>query len=296
MAQPGQRLGFIGTGTVGALLALGLAQKGYRVEALYNRHPLSAEHLARRLRNGARLCPGPQAVADASDVVFITTPDDAIAATGAAIKWHDGHWAVHCSGALSVEALEPVRQAGGAVGGFHPLQSFAGGEGGSLAGVTVALEGEGSLLSTLKQFASALGCRWIVVPPGEKPLYHLSGVLVSNYVVTLVKAAAELWEALGVPQKQAREALLTLLLGTLHNIEGLGIPQSLTGPIARGDVGTIARHLEELTRKAPALLDVYRGLGRLTVPIAQAKGTIDDEMAGRLYNLLGADSPLAGRG
>ena len=134
--------------------------------------------------------------------------------------------------------------------------------------------------------ASALGGGWIVVPPGRKALYHLSGVLVSNYVVTLVKAATALWEELGVPEPQARKALLALLAGTLRNIRTLGIPGSLTGPIARGDVGTVQRHLSELEARLPGLLDTYRSLGLLTVPIAQAKGSIDGDAARRLHEAL----------
>ena len=291
MLTAAQKIGFIGTGTVGTLLAVGLGEKGYRIEALCNRHRLGAEYLARRLGNGTRVCLEPQEVADSCDMMFITTPDDAIGETAAAIQWHRGQRVVHCSGALSVDVLEPVRRAGGAVAGFHPLQSFADAEGVSLTAVAVALEAEGPLLSTLKQMASALGCRWVVVRPEDKPLYHLSGVLVSNYVVALVKTAMDLWESLGVPREQAQEALLTLLLGTMRNIERLGIPQSLTGPVVRGDTGTIGRHLEALQRRAPALLAAYREMGRLTVPIARAKGTIDDETAERLHDLLGADSP-----
>ena len=119
------RIGFIGSGRVAAALARGLEAHGYPVRAVHSRTRASAERLAESLSAGATVFPHAQAVADACDLLFITTPDDAIAQTAAAIHWYPRHSVVHCSGALSMEALEPVSQAGGAVGGFHPMQTFA---------------------------------------------------------------------------------------------------------------------------------------------------------------------------
>ena len=284
------RIGFIGAGKVATVLARGLEAHGYAVRAVYSRTRASAERLASSLPNGVTVCEQAQAVADGCDLLFIATPDDAIAETSAAVRWYPRHSVVHCSGALSVEALGPVTKAGGAVGGFHPMQTFAGPDGNSLEGVTIALEGDGTLLARLKEIASALGGGWILVPPEQKPLYHLSGVLVSNYVVTLVKAATELWDEMGVPEPQARGALLALLAGTLKNMERLGVPGSLTGPIARGDLATVQRHLNELSAKSPGLLDAYRTLGLLTVPIARAKGSIDGDAAQLLRRTLEEES------
>jgi len=120
----------------------------------------------------------------------------------------------------------------------------------------------------------------------DKVLYHTAAVLACNYMVTLVKLATDLWQTFDVPPSQATQALVPLLRGTLHNIETIGIPQCLTGPIARGDIGTINKHLDALKSTAPHLVSTYRELGRQTIPIALAKGRIDQSKARELEAVL----------
>jgi predicted short-subunit dehydrogenase-like oxidoreductase (DUF2520 family) len=134
--------------------------------------------------------------------------------------------------------------------------------------------------------ATALGGRWIILKPGDKVLYHAAAVFASNYLVALVKLATDLWQNFGVPQGQAVKALLPLLRGTLGNIDNVGLPNCLTGPVARGDLGTIRTHLHELEKKAPHLLHIYSELGLQTVPIALGKGRIDSQQAQELRALL----------
>ena len=94
--------------------------------------------------------------------------------------------------------------------------------------------------------ALALEGRWIKLGAGDKAAYHTAAVMSSNYLVTLVKLAADLWDSFGIPREQAIQALLPLLKGTINNIENLGVPNALTGPIARGDIGTVQIHLNTL--------------------------------------------------
>jgi predicted short-subunit dehydrogenase-like oxidoreductase (DUF2520 family) len=277
------KLGFIGAGTVGTALAARLSQSGYPVVAVASRRRESAQ----KLSDAVGYCPvldTNQAAADNAELIFITTPDDAIAPVVAGIEWHPGQSVVHCSGADSVASLEPARKAGARVGAFHPLQTFASVEQAieNMPGSTFALEAEEPLLSILKEMAAALGGNWVVLKASDKVLYHTSAVIACNYLVTLVKIASDLWQSFGVPPKQATQALLPLLRGTLHNIETIGIPNCLTGPIARGDIGTINKHLDALAEIAPQILPTYRELGRQTVPIALAKGRIDKSQAKEL--------------
>jgi len=130
--------------------------------------------------------------------------------------------------------------------------------------------------------AAALGGRSIKLQAEDKVLYHASAVFASNYLVTLVKMATDLWQTFSIPTDQAIPALIPLIRGTLHNIETIGIPDCLTGPIARGDTGTIDKHLEALREKAPELLFPYKELGLQTIPIALAKGRISRERAEEL--------------
>ena len=277
------KTGFIGAGVVGTVLAVSLSQKGSQVSVVASRSFPSAQRLAGRI-SGCRALHDIQEVADVADLVFITTPDSAIPLVASHVHWHQGQSVVHCSGADSLDVLEPARQAGARAGSFHPLQAFAGLEQAlkNISGTTFALEAEEPLLSQLKALASLLDGEWIELRPGDKVRYHASAVFVSNYLVTLVRIALDLWQSFGVSRDQATRALLPLIQGTVGNIEKLGLPQCLTGPIARGDLTTIDKHIEALRAQDERLLSVYREMGLSTIPIALAKGGIDEQRAAEM--------------
>ena len=173
---------------------------------------------------------------------------------------------------------------------LEPLQTLANVQQAisNIPGSTFAIEAAEPLLTTLKEMAEALHCRWIELKAEDKVIYHAAAVIASNYLVTLVKLADDLWETFGIPREQATRALLPLLKGTLNNIENVGIPQALTGPIARGDIETVKKHLAALQKEAPDALSTYCELGLQTIPIAQAKGKIDEEKADELRAVLKA--------
>ena len=280
-------LGFIGAGTVGTALAFLLSSKGYRVTSASSRNLASAENLAKAV-DGCHPFSNNQDVVDTAELVFITTSDDAIAKVASQVKWRTGQSAVHCSGADSTDILEPAKKAGARVGVFHPLQSYA-----SVAqaientpGSTFALEAEEPLLTTLKDIAIAIGGHWIELKASDMAAYHTAAVIAGNYLTTLVKSATDLWQTFSIPPEQATRALLPLLRGTLNNIDAMGIPLCLTGPIARGDTGTIEKHIDTLQRLAPHLLAAYQELGLQTIPIALAKGKINEQQAREIEVIL----------
>jgi predicted short-subunit dehydrogenase-like oxidoreductase (DUF2520 family) len=280
------KIGFIGAGTVGTALAVLLSQKGYEFIGASKKNRASAGKVS-----NFHILDGNQEVADNAELVFITTPDDAIATVVSRVKWEKEQSVVHCSGADSVQVLEPARQAGAMVGGFHPLQTFAGVEEAieNIPGSTFAIEAEEPLKSTLKDMAAALGGQAIELNAEDKAAYHAAAVFACNYLVTLVKLSTDLWQTFSIPPDQATKALLPLIRGTLHNIETIGIPQCLTGPIARGDTGTVSKHLKTLHDKVPSLLPPYRELGLQTIPVALAKGKINKKQAGELEAVLKAN-------
>jgi len=243
------KIGFIGAGTVGTALSRLVNERGYPVAAVSSRNPDSARSLAEAI-GGCRITDN-QGVADSAELIFIVTPDDAIASVASQVNWHSGQSVVHCSGADSTDILEPARKSGARVGAFHPLQTLASAKEAieNIPGSTFAVEAEEPLLSTLKDMATALGGYWI-------------------------------------PPDRATQALLPLLRGTLTNIDTIGIPECLTGPIARGDIGTIKKHLDALQKVAPTLVSTYKELGRQTIPIAIAKGKINKQQAQELKALL----------
>jgi predicted short-subunit dehydrogenase-like oxidoreductase (DUF2520 family) len=281
------KTGFIGAGTTGTALAVRLSQKGWPVVAVSSRTLSSAQRLARRVPN-CQVCHTAQELADIAEMVFITTPDDVIAQVCSEVRWHKGQSIVHCSGAHSVDILEPAKKLGAAVGSFHPLQTFADVDQAiaNLPGSTFALEAEEPLLSTLKELARLLNGNWVELKPGDKVLYHAAAVFACNYLVTLVKLALDLWQDFGVSSQEATKALLPLLRGTLNNIDNIGLPNCLTGPVARGDLGTIERHLSALEARSPSLLTTYKELGLQTIPIALAKGKITKQKAEEMRVLL----------
>jgi predicted short-subunit dehydrogenase-like oxidoreductase (DUF2520 family) len=281
------RIGFIGAGIVGTSLAVRLSQKGYTVSAVKSRSRSSACRLTETVGSG-QVYDTLQDVADNADFVFITTPDDVIPEIVKQVNWHKGQYAVHCSGADSLDVLEQARIVGARVGSFHPLQTFANLQKAieNLPGSTFALEAEGTLLEILKEMAAALDGHWIKLGSGDKAAYHAAAVMTSNYLVTLIKLATDLWASFGVSREQAIQALLPLLKGTVNNIENLGVPKALTGPIARGDIGTIQIHLNALQDGAPSIIPAYCEMGLQTVPVALAKGKINELQAEELVSIL----------
>ncbi len=281
------KVGFIGAGKVGTALAVLLNRKGYTVAAAYD-HTQSAAERLKSLVSSCYVMDSSQHVADAAELIFITTPDGAIESVAFQIKWALGKNVIHCSGADSTAILDKAHKDGASVGVFHPLQTFAGITQSieNIPGTTFAIEAEEPLLTILKEMALSLGGSWIQLNAEDKAAYHAAAVFASNYLVSLVKMATDLWQTFSIPPDQAVKALLPLMHGTLYNIETIGLPQCLTGPIARGDIGTIHKHLNEISQKTPELLSSYRELGLQAIPIALAKGSIDAQQAGDIEILL----------
>jgi predicted short-subunit dehydrogenase-like oxidoreductase (DUF2520 family) len=229
-----------------------------------------------------------QELADAVDMVFITTADDFIPQVSSELKWRPGQTVVHCSGASTVQSLEAARRQGAGVGSIHPCQTFAGIEQAiaNLPGSTFAIEAEEPVKATLTDMARALRGDIVYLTSEDKVLYHAAAAIACNYFTTIVKLAADLWRNFGKTPADAIRAYMPLLRGTLANIETAGFPKCLTGPIARGDVATIRRHLAALEKSAPELLPLYRELGAFTIPIGRDKGSLAADRAAELTALL----------
>jgi predicted short-subunit dehydrogenase-like oxidoreductase (DUF2520 family) len=143
-------------------------------------------------------------------------------------------------------------------------------------------------VAELDRLVDLLGGTALHLSSGEKTLYHAAAVIASNYTVTLAALASDLLVRQGVAPdlNTALHYLMPLLRGTVDNLEALGLPEALTGPLARGDVGTVARHLEALEECAPELAHLYRHLARLTLPFAQQKGQLDADTVKELSAML----------
>lgn len=284
MSERKPRIGFIGAGRVARTLAPALAAAGYQVSAVASRSFRSADALAAGIAN-CTAYESLQAVVEDCDLVLLTLPDDAIQPVAGSLRWRQGVAVVHTSGAHDRASLTAAAAQGAETGSLHPLQTFAGPPV-SLEGCYFGVEADGRLREVLLGVVASLGGSAVALDAHDKALYHVSAVLASNYVVTLLHLAAGLWQRLGVERQEALQALLPLLRGTVGNLERLGLPAALTGPIARGDEETLRRHLAALSAASPALLPVYRSLGGETVSVALAAGGIDQEVASLLHRLL----------
>jgi predicted short-subunit dehydrogenase-like oxidoreductase (DUF2520 family) len=281
----------VGCGTVGTAMAKLLSRKGYRISAVAN----SKEETARKAAEttGAESysdCPWEVTVA--GDVVFITTPDDVIASVCSKIAekkgFKRGAVVIHCSGALSSEILAPARALGAHVASLHPLQSFASADQALslVEGSFFAVEGDDDAFSMVRQIVKDVGGVSLSIAPEKKTLYHAAAVTASNYLVTVMALAIALNESAGLEKGASFKALIPLVRGTLKNIGEKGIPDALTGPIARGDLATVAAHLGNMEKDTPEYIVLYRCLGLYTVELAKAKGTISPEVAEKMVELL----------
>jgi predicted short-subunit dehydrogenase-like oxidoreductase (DUF2520 family) len=268
-------LGIIGAGKVGQTLARLWVQAGYTIGAVYNRTPAPAEHLARHVH--ATAVATAQEVVERADLILLTVPDDAIesVAKQLAASHLAGKGVIHTSGAADKQVLSALAAQGAMTGSLHPAYPFADVEAAvqGLAGATFALEAEDdTLVFWLTEMVQALNGVVLRIPPGGKALYHAALVIASNYAVTLYAAAERLLLTLSEDRAAVDGALNALVGATVSNLRTQGIPDALTGPLVRGDVGTIASHLTTLEEQDEQLAKVYRDLARLTFPILQARG------------------------
>ncbi|MEX2100643.1 MAG: DUF2520 domain-containing protein [Acidimicrobiia bacterium] len=244
----------VGPGRAGTTLAIALTERGWRCVAVAGRTPDAPSVLAAAARLGAAACPIESAGREA-ELVLVATPDSAIAdaAAGLAPSLEDRALVLHLSGACTRAELDKLRllRADVALGSLHPLQSFPTPELGieRLPGSWCAVDGP----PAVERLAVSLGLRPFRIDDSQRVAYHAAATVASNHLVALMGQVARLAEAAGVPPA----ALLPLVRSTLENVDSLGPADALTGPIARGDVDTVARHLDALPADERA---VYRAL------------------------------------
>ena len=280
------RIGILGSGRLGTALAWSLSQAGWRVHAVSSRHEKSAQQLASSISGGLAL--SPQELANACDLVFIATTDSAIEEVARSIDWRTGMSVVHCSGATEVEALRKAADDGAQIGGFHPMQTFGDPAAAmaSLPGCTITIEAENPLLELLENIVLSLGCRVNRLPAGMRGRYHAAAGYTSQFINALFDQAITIWSSWGASPTDALQALLPLAHGTLASIKSAGIARGMPGPVSRGDVKSIAKHLQAIGEMDPDRLPFYVTLCAATVPISLSAQLIDANVAKQFENLL----------
>ena len=280
-------IGIVGAGSVGAALGVALDRAGWRIHAVASRSAAARE----RFRG---LVPGVRAFADAAplveevELIILAVPDDAIRSVAGDLHMYSGQAMIHTSGLLGADALASAMAAGTQVGSFHPLVAFADLERAvaALHGATIAIEGDDQLIDLLARMAEAVGGTPVRLGPGAKPAYHAAAVLAAGGFDALLAAIAELGRVAGLDEAGSLAIYGPLIEQTLGNARTLGIAAALTGPMVRGDRGTIATHLETLRTHAPDALPLYRALGEREIGIAVERGALTPEAAESLRRAL----------
>ncbi len=280
------KIAVVGAGKVGSALALLLNRQGYPVAGVASRSIHSARRVAEELHVPATV--KPEEVTVAGDVVFITTPDRVIADVAEEITerggFRSGQVIFHTSGAHSADEVGVVRSVGALAASLHPLQSFADIKMAmeNLPGSYFALEGDSGTLPLAEQIVQDLGGKHFTIAAADKPLYHAAACVASNFLVSLMHFATELYSHFGLSQSESFEALYPLIRGTIKNISQVGPPKALTGPIARGDGPTLEGHLKVLRDVGEQEWDLYCRLGLYTIKVALEKGSINAGEAKKL--------------
>lgn len=283
-----EELFFIGPGRMGLALGYALWQSEALASLTYcGRRPEPPSHPLFTQGN-ARYVFGLERPPEGTTAVVLSVPDETLPEIATTLAGQGrapgGTAAFHLSGALSTDPLAPLHARGYAVGTLHPLQTVAHPITGAdlLPGSYFAVSGEPQALSVARRLLHALGGSALQVPVSRRPLYHAAGVFASNYAVAVLQAAVRLLGRAGVDDRQALEAVLALIRGTLKNVEDLGLGSALTGPLARGDVETVHLHLRMLEPRERRL---YAELGSELLASLRP-GDLDAEMAEQLAELL----------
>lgn len=276
------QLTIVGAGRVGQTLGRLLTLVGYQVIYVACRSHAAAEQAVAFIGAGQPLTYdglARQPVAASPEVVLITTPDAAIAATALRIapgraNWH-GVTVLHCSGALSSAVLHALGQHGASVGSMHPLYAFGSAiaETDALRGVHWCIEGEPAARQVARAFITALHGEVREIEAQQKILYHAAAAVAGNLITGLFSLAVSMLEHCGIAPVDGRAMLLPLSTGVLQRIKSAGEIAALAGPIDRGDAATVAQHVLKLRELPPIYLDVYRSLSRELVALARQKGT-----------------------
>ena len=303
----GLRFAVIGAGRLGSSLALALQAEEAELTAYTCRTP---EGRAR-----GREWLGVPAAADLEELVstrpalyVVAVPDAvlpklardlaAVLAASAVIGdirpgGADAPVILHTSGVSSVDVLAPCAAAGAVTLAFHPLQTFSEPRTGALrlAGAAIAItpvRGSGETVAIELGFtlSRALGSRPFLLADDKRALYHAAACVASNYLVALEDCAQRLFIEAGMPAEQALGLFLPLVRAAVDNLGAQGPVEALTGPLSRGDVGTISDHLQALSEAEPVLETVYRCMGLATLELVKARGRLDHETISALAELL----------
>lgn len=279
------RLGIIGAGRVGTsfVLAMPSAVEGILCSTKEHTTQRAQSLKVKAYTDGAALLRN-------YDVLLLTVRDDVIGSVAASLADsltgadRRETCILHCSGAMDLSSLEPLSALGYSVGSLHPLQSFAAPSGDLLRHIYMAVDGDDRAKETALFLVKALDSKPLFVPQEERVLYHAAACFCSNYVVTAVALGQRLMRRWTETDGEAAQSLMPLLKGTVGNLERTDRWQkALTGPVSRGDTGTVAKHLDAMPKE---LVGPYCAFSRAAGELSLENGTITENQYEVLKQIL----------
>lgn len=273
----GIQIGFIGAGKVGVSLGKYFKEKGRRVGGYYSRSPKSAEWAAEF--TGTAHYESLEEITSSCGMILFTVPDGAIAEAWEQAKpFVSGKIVGHCSGLYSSKIFSDIGERKSYAYSIHPLFAVSSKEDSwkELSDVLFTLEGDAAYIHGIEEMLQSMGNRTKIISSENKIKYHAAASLSSNFVTALFSMSQELLVECGFGEQEAAEELYPLMRGNLEHILKQGCVSSLTGPIERGDVGTVEKHLEVLDEE---MRDAYRKNAVFLVRLAEKKHPGRDDSA-----------------
>lgn len=281
-------ISIIGLGALGTALTKALAEHDIKVKSVFNCSGKKAQQIARRY-DIPIASSFPTRADELGELIFLTVPDGVIAETTQKLVDMEGSCSgkkvIHCSGNESAAVLSVLKEEGVRTASMHPLQTFNRHSGsGDFRNIYFSLQGDKELFPTLEVLAQTLGAKTLRVDEQQKAYLHAAAVMASNYLVTLLDAAAETGSLSGIDDHELREVLHPLIKTTFENASTGSFAETISGPIARGDIETVKKHLDLLSANKE-LRTFYAVLGLKTVNRAETTGKLEQAPAEKLRQL-----------
>ncbi len=286
------KISIIGAGNLGCTLARYFHQKGNSPLSIISKNQADLEKISFEtlaVTYGSKI----DQLHRESNLIFITVPDSDIPAIVKKLTqvlffdW-ENVLVVHCSGALTSEILSPLSHLGAQIASIHPIQTFPTKKEATTRFHQIfwGVEANAETFDLAKKIVKYMNGTPVHISQSAKPIYHIACVMASNYQVTLMNLAGEALSSCGLSREDTFEMLSPLVYGTMNNMDKNSLESSLTGPISRGDIPTVEKHIQELKYQLPHLLPIYCALALETVRVAIRKGTLDSQKATGFNKLL----------
>lgn len=287
----------IGAGRLGTSLGRALAEKGHSILWIADKNPTAARE-SRRIIGQGRTTSDIARAAEAG-IIVLSVPDDEIERAARTLAKTAATWrektVLQTSGILSSASLAALRARGASCASFHPVQSFPRKDApaGRFRNIVIALEGDAAALRVAKRLIRSLGARPFLLRARDKAAFHAACSMASNLFVPLFEMTRTLLRGIGIGDAEAAKILIPLVEGTLQSVKHLDGAAALTGPVSRGDVATVEKHLQTL-KNHPDALRVYQTLGAEAVRLA-GKKDLPPRTLKVLKRLMESRSQAAGR-